>query len=113
MEGGPQGRAGKEDTKEQGRGGETNNNNKVSKQDSPSPSRNEIHQGLSGPSERLISHVASALLSLTPAEWDQAAQVNRGREPPAAQSGVPRSAVPRGQGCGIRSPLPPHLGLRI
>lgn len=91
MEGGdPQGRAGKEDTKEQGSGGERNNHNKVCKQDSPSPSRKEIHQGLSGPSERLISHVASALLSLAPAEWDQAAQVKTGRETP----------VPRGQGCG-------------
>lgn len=102
-------------------GGERNNNNKVSKQDSPSPSLNEIHQGLSGPSERLISHVASALLSLAPAEWDQAAQVNRGREPPAAQRPAERGPA----GTGLRapatlpappagcSPLPPHLGLRI
>lgn len=92
--GDPQGRAGKEDTKEQGSGGERNNNNKVCKQDSPSPSRNEIHQGLSGPSERLISHVASVLLSRAPAEWDQAAQVKTGRETP----------VPRGQGLRPRSP---------
>lgn len=106
--GDPQGRAGKEDTKEQGSGGERNNNNKVCKQDSPSPSRNEIHQGLSGPSERLISHVASALLSLAPAEWDQAAQVKTGRETPIprGQSGFPRrgSAAPlslRIPGCGV------------
>lgn len=65
-------------------GGARNNNNKVSKQDGPSPFLNEIHQSLSGRSECLISHVASALLSFAPAEWDQAAQVNTGREPPAA-----------------------------